>query len=66
MCSRRCRLQLYMQCMYLNIAHNKNPHHNIFAKGWVAQKNMLDRYLGGCAKIFQDVQRVGSENTGIF
>ena len=46
--------------------HNKNPRHKTFAKGWVAQNNIFDRYLDGCAKTFQDVQRVGSENTGIF
>ena len=46
--------------------HNKNPRHKIFAKGWVAQKHIFDRYLDGCAKIFQDFPRVGSEKTGIF
>ena len=45
--------------------HNKNPRHKIFAKGWVAQKNIFDRYLDGCAKIFQDFPRVGSEKTRI-
>ena len=33
--------------------HNKNPRHKIFAKGWVAQNDIFDRYLDGCAKIFQ-------------
>ena len=46
--------------------HNKNPRHNIFAKGWVAQTNIFDRYSDGCAQISQDFPRVGSEKTGIF
>ena len=46
--------------------HNKNPRHKTFAKGWVAKTNIFDRYLDGCAKIFQYFQRVGSEHTGIF
>ena len=46
--------------------HNKNPRHKTFAKGWVAQKHIFDRYLDGCAKIFQYFPRVGSETNGIF
>ena len=45
--------------------HNKNPRHKIFAKGWVAQKQIFDRYLDGCAKIFQGFPRVGSGKTRI-
>ena len=46
--------------------HNKNPRHKIFAKGWVAQNNVFDRYLDGCARTFQDFPRVLSEKIGIF
>ena len=46
--------------------HDKNPRHKMFAKGWVAQNNGFDRYLDWCAKIFQDVPRVGSEQNRIF
>ena len=52
--------------MYTPGPHNKDPRHKIFAKGWVAQTSIFDWYLDGCAKTFQYVQRVGSENTGIF
>ena len=37
--------------MYLSPGpHSKNPRHKIFAKGWVAQKQIYDRYLDGCYK----------------
>ena len=45
--------------------HNKKPRHKIFAKGWVAQKQIFDRYLDGCARTFQGFPRVGSGKTRI-
>ena len=52
-------IPIHYYILYLFTMHTMNPRHKIFAKGWVAQKNIVDRYLNGCAKIFQDFQGLG-------
>ena len=58
-------LELGAWVCYTPGQHNKNPRHKIFAKGCVAQKQIFERYLDGCAKIFQGFPRVGSGKTRI-